>query len=823
MKIKLMVVALVLVVVFSYVSTQFSTLNPVQGLWTSAGDANYTSGSVVIPGLDAHVNVTIDSNGIAHISASNMHDLFEAQGYYEASNRLFQMELQALLASGNLSSYVGSSALNSDIAMHMIGIPQDAAKLNSYMMEYYPQYYNYISDYAAGVNAYINNSRADLPLGFKLIGKAPFYWSPFDSFAWQEYMSWDLTTGGPTQLQMDLLLSSFGLNHLQQIWPYYPYYTENVTMVPGSGTVGGYNLTDQGISPSYFWSQDWYGQNVTGISTSTISDYRGLIEQALNNVSDPFGFPTKNTLRPEVGSNSWIVTSNYSSTGTPILANDPHLTLLAPSLWIEMQLYAPGINVTGWGLAGLPGILIGHTPDTSWGLTTPEGVIANDYLEYLNGTSYLFNGSWHPMASYRYSLMGETHTIYYTNYGPLIARSGDMGISMNWTASIPSPDLVAEIELDTSHNYTDMMNALKLWLSPPQNFALVGLHNTGYITAGLYPTFNETLPDGAHVNVVGSRSLLNGTLPEFMPDGAVPFRFLPQVENPSRGYAFAPNQPTVGKNYPYPFVGGFWTSGGRAETIYHYLQDHPGMTTTDMMSLQGNVSDFWASLFTPIIVGSLSGMHMNSSELTAYHLLESWNYTAYENSTGMTVYWYELSEIYNLSFDRVYAQQGLGSMTKPFDTSAIYLALNDPNSTYWFNGSFTNIAREAFSREVSLLLGKLGPVNTWTWGRVHLLEIASLTGLQPLGLGPYPIWGDSHTVSAAYVSRQLSVPEPFVTVGPSLREVSDPGTASYYGVFPGGPSENPLSYYFSNQVMAWMDHDYYNFSQQVTEVRITYE
>jgi Protein related to penicillin acylase len=367
------------------------------------------------------------------------------------------------------------------------------------------------------------------------------------------------------------------------------------------------------------------------------------------------------------------------------------------------------------------------------------------------------------------------------------------------------------------------MNALRLWLSPPQNFALVGLHNTGYITAGLYPTFNETLPDGAHVNVVGSRSLLNGTLPEFMPDGAVPFRFLPQVENPSRGYAFAPNQPTVGKNYPYPFVGGFWTSGGRAETIYHYLQDHPGMTTTDMMSLQGNVSDYWASLFTPIIVAALSGMHMNSSELNAYHLLENWNYTAYENSTGMTVYWYELSEIYNLSFDRVYAQQGLGSMTKPFDTSAIYLALNDPNSTYWFNGSFTNIVRAAFSREVSLLLGKLGPVNTWTWGRVHLLEIASLTGLQSLGLGPYPIWGDSHTVSAAYVSRQLSVPEPFVTVGPSLREVSDPAMASYYGVFPGGPSENPLSYYFSNQVMAWMDHDYYNFSQQVKEVRITYE
>ena len=190
---------------------------------------------------------------------------------------------------------------------------------------------------------------------------------------------------------------------------------------------------------------------------------------------------------------------------------------------------------------------------------------------------------------------------------------------------------------------------------------------------------------------------------------------------------------------------------------------------------------------------------------------------------GSTGYWYELSEIYNLSFDRVYSEQGLASMTKPFDTSAIYLALNDPNSTYWFNGSFSEIAREAFSREVSFLLFKLGPVNSWTWGRVHQLEIASLTGIPSLGLGPYPIWGDSHTVSAAYVSRQLTVPEPYVTVGPSLREISDPGKALFFGVFPGGPSENPLSYYFSNQLNAWMNHEYYSFSQQVTEVRITYE
>ena len=823
MRIKFIVVAIVAIIALSYLSADFNTLNPVNGLWSAAGNANYTSGNYHIPDLQYPVNVTIDSSGVAHIQARNLHDLFMAQGYYEASNRLFQMELEALLASGNLSSYVGTSALNSDIAMHMIGIPQNAALLNSYVRTDYPQYYGYIQDYSQGVNAYINASAGNVPLGFKLIGKKPFQWSPFDSFAWQEYMTWDLTTGGTSQLQTDLLYSALGYANLSQIWPYYPYYTTNITMVPGNGTVNGFNLSDIGISSEYLWSLNWYSQFATGLNTSLFGSLKGLMENALSNISDPYGFSTRNTLRPEVGSNSWIVTSNYSSLHSPILANDPHLTLLAPSLWIPVQLEAPGINATGWGLAGLPGILIGHTTTTSWGLTTPEGATANDYLEMINGNNYTYNGKEYAMSEYNYSLLGSKYSIFYTNNGPIIARSGDLGISMNWTASIPSPDLVAEIKLDMSTNYSQMINALRLWESPPQNFVLAGTHNTGYITAGLYPTINETLPNGQKVAVIGSRSLLNGSNPAYRITGQVPFKYLPQIENPARGFAFAPNQPTVGVNYPYPFIGGFWTSGGRAQTIYHYLKSHGNTTVQDMMNLQSNVSDYWASQFVPLILKSLSSMSMNTSQAAAYSILSQWNYTSYVNSTGETVYWYYLSELYNITFDQVYAEHGLSSLTKPFDTSTLYLAINDPSSATWFNGSFNHTSRTAFTREVSLLLQKLGPVSTWTWGRVHILEIASLTGLSALGLGPYPMYGDSHTVSAAYVSRQLQVPEPYVTVGPSLREVSDPAKSIFYGVFPGGPSENPVSYYFSNQLTAWFDHQYYNMSTQTTEVRFVYD
>jgi len=227
------------------------------------------------------------------------------------------------------------------------------------------------------------------------------------------------------------------------------------------------------------------------------------------------------------------------------------------------------------------------------------------------------------------------------------------------------------------------------------------------------------------------------------------------------------------------------------------------------MSLQGNLTDYWSELLVPLMLSSLKGMSMNYTEEAAYHALMVWNNTAIVNSTGMTVYWYYLSAIFNLSFDRIYAEKGVSYLTKPFDSSLIYLAIHDPDS-FWFMGNFTNLSRMAFREAVSDLSAHLGNISGWQWGKVHMLEIESLTGLSALSIGPIPIWGDSHTVSVGSVPRSLSVPEPYVTVGSSLREISAPAIGIFLGVFPGGPSGNPLSQYFSNQLDYWINHQYYN-------------
>lgn len=819
MKARWLVIVVIAIVIVSYFSQSYNFLNPAQGVWSTSGNANYTSASYKIQGLNDSVNVTIDASGVAHISASNLHDLMMAQGYYSASNRLFQMELQALLATGNLSSYIGKSGLSSDITMRTIGLSQNAAVLEKAYKADHPRYYSYLQDYSKGVNEYIN-STSSYSLGFKLLGIHPFQWSVRDTLAWQEYMAWSLTTGALEPLQSTLLYNAFGFSNATQIWPYYPYYTSNVTVVPGNGTVNGYNLTDQGISPSYLWSQNWYGQWANGINATLLKNLTGTIKSAIANISDPFNFPGPHGLGSHVGSNSWEVTSNYSSSGSPILANDPHLSLYAPSLWIPMQLSEGHMNVTGWDLAGVPGILIGHTPATAWGLTTPEGNSANTYLEILNGTQYLYNGSWHNMSVQNFTLMGKTYSIYSTNNGPLIAMNGSYGISLRWTAAKPSFDLIAELQLDNSTSYAGMVNALKSWGSPPQNFAMVSNTSAGTLTAGDYPLINETLPNGQNVSVVGSRTLLNGSRPAYEPAGEVPFNYLPQQENPSRGFMLAPNQPTVGKNYPYPFIGGFWASGGRAQTIYHYLKSNPGMSVSNMMALQSNISDYWASQLTPMLLSALKGMNMNSTEQQAYSMLQHWNYLTGENQTGITVYWYTVSAIYNSTFVKDYRTLGVSGESLPFVSSLIYLGRNDPSS-HWFPSGFNQTVQNGFARAVSVL-GSLGQPGQWEWGKVHRLVISSETGLSGLSIGPMPIWGDSHTVSVGSVPLSLQVPEPHVSVGSSLRQISSPGKGQFFGVFPGGPSGNPVSYYYSNQLSMWKAHEYYNMSDQKTEVRIHY-
>jgi penicillin amidase len=812
---------IIIIIAISYFSQGIQLLSPANGAWIAIKSSGMSSQNFSIQGLERNVTISIDATGMAHIYAYNDHDLFFAQGFYSAYQRLDQMEFEAILASGNLSRYIGKSGLDSDKTMLLLGLSRNAYLLQNSLKMNYPSYYALIQDFSEGVNSYIHSNYYVTPLVFKLAGIRPFDWSPFYSLVWQEYMSWSLTTGASEPLAYSLLYSSVGPSLTGQLWPYYPYYTENATVIPGDGEVNNFSLVKQGISPSYLWSLDWAQSWATGVNTSLLSKLTPLIRYALSNISDPYMSSFASNF---VGSNSWVITSEFSSTGSPMLANDPHLPLYAPSLWLPVHLFDPNFSVAGWELVGEPGVLIGHTSHTAWGLTTPEGNSANVYLEILNGSNYLFDGKWYRMQEVNYSLADGTYTVYYTNNGPVIARynldNKEYGVSLNWIASRgDSYDLIAEIKLDKSSSYQDMVNALRYWGSPPQNFALVSTDHAGYLTAGYYPLINETLPNGKSVQVIGSRSILNGSTAKYEPSGLVPFNYLPQATDPERGYMFAPNQPTVWKNYPYPFIGGFWASGGRAQAINNYISSKSSFSIQQMMQLQSNITDYWAVQLNRLFLNSLSNMSKTALQQQAYSYLSSWNGAASIDSIGMTVYWYTLSELDNITYGKIYSQYNLTKLPMPFTSTTIYLAINQPNSSI-FAGSFENSVRTAFISAVSLLERSLGSnVSDWKWGKVHLLEIQSYSALAELSLGPYPIWGDSHTVSVGGVPEELVIPEPYVRVGSSLRLIASPQTGQFYGVIPGGASGNVLSSFYSNQLQFWLNHQYYDMNNQTIIAR----
>lgn len=811
----ILVLIIVLLIVSMDLENQFSILNTQNGVWSYAINNNFTNLDVKVPiipngslsmGIYSPVSISIDSHGVAHIYASNLHDLFFAQGFYMAYTRLFQMEIQSLMASGNLSLYLGKTFLDSDLAMRYLGLPYNAFNLELFYKEDYPQYYAYMQSFSNGINYYIEHYKE--PIYFKLAGFQPFLWSPFYSFAWEEYMTLFLTTGIYEPLLSDVFLNIYGYYNISLFYPYYPYFTRNITVVPGDGTIDGFNLTDQNISPGYLWNLDWYKSWATGIGNLTLKNNENLIVAALENISDPFIFQYRGLFN-DVGSNSWVIDSNYSDSGYPILANDPHLTLTIPSLWIPDQLYVPGImNVTGWSLAGIPGVLIGHTQNTSWGITDSEGNSANDYLEYINGSYYLWDGKYYPMNYRNFSYLGKNYSIGVTNNGPIIARIGHYGISVNWTAQSPSLVLISELMLDESHNFTDMLNALKYWGYPPENFALVSKHNAGYLTAGLYPLIKVTLPDGKIVNVIGSRSLLNGSNSNYSVEGYVPFSYLPHVIDPSRGFAFAPNQPTVWENYPYPFIGGFWSSGGRAMSIYKFLESHK-MNISDTIALQSNLTDSWAGMLTPILMKYLETSNLSTIEIQALQYLSEWNHTAHEDSIGMTIYWYTISFIYNDTFYRSFNENNVTFLPLPFITSIIYAF---EYGKFNFDGYNTStLIPLAFKQAVNYLINRLGTnISSWKWGRVHFLYIESLTTLEQISIGPLPFYGDDHTVSVG-PATPLPSPAYYVTLSSSLREISSPGEGIYLGVIPGGASEDFYNYFYENQFNSWYNHQYYNF------------
>jgi penicillin G amidase len=457
-------------------------------------------------------------------------------------------------------------------------------------------------------------------------------------------------------------------------------------------------------------------------------------------------------------------------------------------------------------------------------------------VETLQGDTYLENGTWHPLTWTNETIYvagqgAEPFDLPWTSNGPVVARIGNLGLSVRWAGTGPTWEAAAELEFDKAQSIPQFESALQqYWTIPNLNAMMIARNATdptghiGWIIPARYSLLAETLPDEEHVQVIGSRGPLNGS-GGYEPVGSVPFEELPQVVDPAQGYLLAPNQPTVGIQYPYPMIGSWWDSGGRAHTIGNFLGSHPTMSPELMRSLQSNVTDSWAVGLQPYLLQALEVVASGSSLISALAhdaipWINSWNGSFETSSVAATIYTYWLDEIQQSSYDPVMTRADLVGVNAPFPNAFEWIAANDPNDSYWFPYGWENASQLALQQALSFLAMKLGTgpnanppqVIGWTWGRVHTFFLPSLTGTAALGEGPYPQWGDSYTPSVAPFDDNITVPLVQVSIGSSLRFVSTAGSSPAWGVLPGGASENPASAYYDDLLPLWLAHEYIGMS-----------
>ncbi|MGK6352867.1 penicillin acylase family protein [Parapedobacter sp. DT-150] len=777
-----LVIALGLIYVFSRswgtVPPLGKVFNPFHGfLQNGIVDPGAEDMAVTLDGITDEVVIRYDDNAVPHIFAQNDEDLYFAQGYAIARDRLWQMEFYTLVASGRLSEVVGAAALEYDRYNRRLGMARSAAiiaeklkadTIASRMLE----------AYAAGVNAYIAQlAYKDLPVEYKLLNYEPEPWSPYRSILMLMNMR-NTLNGGSNDLRLTQVLAKYGPDVVADLFPSYP--SVESPIVPEG--------TDWGFSPL---ASPAVPDAVAAIPDSNVLAYR---------VPEP---------RPEVGSNNWAVGGSRSITGLPILANDPHLQLTLPSIWYQMQLSSPTVNVYGVALPGTPAIVIGFNKDVAWGVTNVGSDVMDFYrIRFRDATfaEYWHDGKWMPTTMHieTFKLKGEGvryDTLYYTHHGPVVYHEADsanyakgipVGYAMRWiTNETDGADVLAFYYLNRAKGYDDYRKALTYFTAPAQNFIFSSNANDIAITS------NGKLP----LKWKGQgKYLLDGTLAAHDWQGWIPKEQNPTVRNPPRGFVSSANQFPTDTTYPY-YLDWKFSHSSRALRINERLEAMTGATADSLRVLQNDNYNVDARRILPRLLTALASDE--TIKLSAeYDILERWNHVNDPDAIGATIFENWLDDLPIAIWNDEFPPDE--RLMFPSLDRTFALILNEPDAK-WFDDIHTadtvetadDIIQKSFNTTVTKLRERYGEPSAehWAWGRVKRTRIMHLVpNFTAFGRGDIVNGGGSGIVNATTGTH-----------GPSWRMVVqlDKEWPVAYGLYPGGQSGNPGSQYYDNMIDKW--------------------
>ncbi|HVP91178.1 MAG TPA: penicillin acylase family protein [Terriglobales bacterium] len=766
-------------------------LDPFAGFWQNGTRGDALPVELSVPGLENEVRVAWDARHVPHIFARNDHDLFFAQGYLTARDRLWQMEFQAFYAGGRLAEIIGREGLDSDRFNRRFGMGW-AAERSVEARSRDPESLAPGQAYADGVNAWIRRlRRKDFPIEYKVLDYAPEPWSPLDSALLLKYMSYDLT-GYNDERWMTAARKALGEAVVDELFPFEPPKFVEPVIPPGTAwdlapvaapKAGGGPLP---IGPAAAATPE---SGPTDASSSA----------AWVKAPDPDW--------PEPGSNNWAVSGALTKSGRPILANDPHLRLTLPSIWYEVQLAAPGMNAAGVSIPGTPLVIIGHNDRIAWGFTNAGSDVLDWYAVQFKDAShreYLYGGQWRK-ASVRTEVIkvrGEmpfVDRVVYTHHGPVVWLEGEpapanravpAGAALRWAAHDPSNEILAFDRLDRARDYEGYLGALAAWDCPAQNFAFAAADGTIAIWHnGKFPL----RPKGA------GRYILDGSNPAEEWPGWVPHGQNPHVKDPARGFVSSANQKPTGASYPY-YLGWDYASFERGNRINELLGRMRAVTPEDMARMQNDDLSLRARMVLPRLLREIGERDLSPDEKWALSELGGWNF---ENRAGLAAptIFAELWSEFNAKTWNDEKKGDLAGMRWPRSQVVIDLVLNQPDSGFFDDRttpqreSLADIANAAFRASVKTLRSECGPPGkSWTWGERRKAGIGHLGRMPGFGREKLPMDGGGNAINASGPG-----------FGPSWRMVVELGSeVKAWGILPGGASGNPGSRYYDTGVDDWV-------------------
>ena len=751
-----------------------SFLSPYTGFWQLAEPAEWKpEGELKLSGLGEDVEVIFDDRMIPHIYAQSEEDLLRAQGYVHAMFRLWQMDFITRVAAGRVSEIVGERAIDFDRRTRRKGLPSAAEKAATCWSEF-KDIKPLLDAYCEGVNAYISQlDPRKLPLEYQLLGYKPEEWSILKSAYFFKYMS-NVLASKNADLSLTNARAFWGEELFGLLYPEEP-------------------LFDDPVIPN---GTPWDFEPIKLPSADAIQDPMPLLKGLL-----PDDFPRYEGL----GSNNWAVSGRRSTTGLPILCNDPHLPLNLPSIWFENHLHCPTLHAYGVSFPGIMGVIIGHNDSIAWGVTNSGIDVVDWYKIEENGDNkYLIDHD--TEASFDIDIdtifvkdaNPVIDSIHWTEWGPMPFKGMEHPLrdfAMKWVVhDCPdSKDLLTFFNLNKAQNLTDYYVAIQEFASPIQNFIYADANDNIAITVqGLIP-----------IRQKGKGRFLNHSLDTTAQwYGMVPAEQTPRVVNPQRGFVSSANQQSASDEYPYPLVGGDWYEY-RGKRINDLLRADANVSPSDMKKYQYDSYTAIAEMCLPILLEILEKHRPEVNNEWHFKILIGWHYQYESRVKAAVLYENFWNEVYRLVWDELDEHSYDFEIKYPTEWVTIKLIDSLPDHPLFDikNTDNRESAVDLISAAYDQIKLDFKQDRMPEWSRYRASEIPHMLQISALSYTDIVSSGNKNAINALRKD-----------VGPSWRMIVELGQeVKSQGHYPGGQSGNPGSHYYDNFVEDWAAGVYYPF------------